>query len=481
MALAWSARAAGGLLSRLGFGLEGGGRRVALVLLALGLGMPVAGAQESAVTGELVDRSAFRVCADPEYLPFSNQAGEGFENKIALLMANELDRPLIYTWYPRSAGFVRNTIRAHRCDVVMGTVTGDELLQNTNPYYRSTYVLAVRAADASRFPDLDAPAVRAARIGVVAATPPSDLLERKGLLANVQPYGLIVDPRYDNPGQQMMAALGRGEIDIGLIWGPLAGYWAARQPVEIKLTPLTGDRRQGVQMDYRVSLGIRPGEPDWKHELEQLLRRLEPEINAILAEYHVPLLDRRGQLIDPATLAAPRAEEPARPRVVPEPAGYRMESYRAPVPETLAGATVLDGPALQRLIAEARPILIDVLPRQPRPANRAPDALWIEPQRADIEGSVWLPNVGYGYLPTDTLRYFRESLAALTEGDRSRPLVFYCDPDCWMSWNAAKRALTELGYTNVFWYPAGAAGWEKLGHELVAATIFRPEEAGLGQ
>jgi PQQ-dependent catabolism-associated CXXCW motif protein len=145
----------------------------------------------------------------------------------------------------------------------------------------------------------------------------------------------------------------------------------------------------------------------------------------------------------------------------------------------LQGATVLTATQLERLVAAERPVLLDVVPRQPTPANRPEGSIWVEPQRLDIPGSRWLPNVGYGYLPAPTLGYLRDSLAALTDGDKSRPLVFYCDPDCWMSWNAAKRTIEELGYTNVYWFPGGAAGWAAAGHELANAQIYRPEAAGL--
>src|SRR5690606_33813355 len=134
-----------------------------------------------------------------------------------------------------SSGFIRRTLAAHECDVVMGVVTGAELVQNTNPYYRSTYVMVRREADAAKYPDMDAPAVRDARIGVVGGTPPSTLLRRMGLLHDAHTYELIVDPRYNNQGEAMMADLAAGRIDIGLIWGPLGGWWAARQDVPLEM------------------------------------------------------------------------------------------------------------------------------------------------------------------------------------------------------------------------------------------------------
>ena len=427
----------------------------------------VPGRADVANLGELVDRTALRVCADPADLPFSDEQGAGFENRIAELMAQALGVPLAYTWYPQTMGFVRNTLRAQRCDLIMGVVATDELVQNTNPYYRSTYVLAFRSADRERFGDLDSPLMQLARIGVVAGTPPSDLLTRKGLLAQMQPYQLLVDTRTDQPARRMIEDLGAGRIDAALVWGPIAGYWAQRQPVPIELVPLPSDPRAALRMDFRISMGMRVGEPEWKHAVNRLIRELQPQITAILLEYGVPLLDEQGRLITGD--AAPAA-------TVPEPAGYRMDRYRAVVPATLAGATVLSTAALERLVAERRPVLIEVMPRGRRPAGRDDSQLWIEPARAHIPGSVWLPNVGFGELAPEFAQYFSDELARLTAGDKSRPLVFYCDRNCWMSWNAGKRALTEFGYTDVYWYPDGVQGWQQAGRQLeTAAAVPMPD------
>jgi quinoprotein dehydrogenase-associated probable ABC transporter substrate-binding protein len=246
--------------------------------------------------GELVDRTTLRVCADPNNLPFSNQEGEGFENEIAQLIAARLDVPVTYTWYPQSMGFVRSTLRAHLCDLVMGVASANELLQNTNPYYRSTYVLAYRTGEGDRFGDLDRPAMQDARIGVVAGTPPADLLAERGLLGRARPYHLMVDTRHDHPGKDMVDDLAAGRIDVALLWGPIAGYWTSRQSLPITLVPLHSER-PGQRLDFRISMGIRPNEPGWKLELNDLIRELQPEITAILARYGVPLLDNRGRLI----------------------------------------------------------------------------------------------------------------------------------------------------------------------------------------
>lgn len=418
--------------------------------------------------GELVDRTSLRVCADPSALPFSNERGEGFENKIAELMAQKLGVPLVYTWYPQTVGFVRNTLRANRCDLIIGVVAADELVQNTNPYYRSSYVLVHREGDAALYGGLDLPTMQLARIGVIAGTPAVDLLVARNLIGQTRPYQLLVDSRYDNPPKTMLDDLAGGQLDAALLWGPIAGYYASREPKPLTLVPLAGLARGGLRLDYRISMGIRQGEPNWKHKVNELIKELQPQITAILADYGVPQLDEQGRLIGPAATpsngnAAPDAT------TVPEPAGYRMDKYRAPVPATLQGATVLTTPALVALLADKAPVVVDVLPKQRKPKERTADQVWVEPAREHIAGSVWLPNVGYGELSQEFADYFREQLARLTDNDKSRPVVFYCDANCWMSWNAAKRAMTELGYTSVYWYPEGVQGWKAAGQALAEA------------
>ena len=142
-----------------------------------------------------------------------------------------------------------------------------------------------------------------------------------------------------------------------------------------------------------------------------------------------------------------------------EPAGYRMDDYRGPVPNTLRGATVVDDDAAHALWVTGRVAFVDVLPRPPKPADLPEGTIWHETTRHSIPGAVWLPNVGYGRLPEPVEAYFRENLAAVTADDKDAPIVFFCLSDCWMSWNAAKRAIEEYGYTRVFWYPEGTDGW----------------------
>jgi len=167
-----------------------------------------------------------------------------------------------------------------------------------------------------------------------------------------------------------------------------------------------------------------------------------------------------------AAVAAPlfalpaSAEEPP-----PEPEGYRLEKYHAPTPETLKGATVLDTARAFDVWSTKEAVFVDALAHPARPADLPKEAEWREPPRRDIPGSIWLPGTGFGALTPAVARYFENALARATQGDKAKPLVFYCRTFCWASWNAGKRALA-LGYTKVSWYPLGADGWEKAGHPL---------------
>ncbi len=158
---------------------------------------------------------------------------------------------------------------------------------------------------------------------------------------------------------------------------------------------------------------------------------------------------------------------------VPEPEGYRLDAYRAPVPRTLAGASVLDTAGLVELLAHEPVVLIDVMPAPRRAPDRRPGSPWLPPRRFHLPGSIWLPNVGLGELPPSTSAWFARRLEELTGGAKAVPLVVYCERACWMSWNAAKRARHELGYRRVYWYPDGVQGWEEAGLPLVPAI---PEE-----
>jgi quinoprotein dehydrogenase-associated probable ABC transporter substrate-binding protein len=270
-----------------------------LAAVTCALALTCGAASGLAQMGELVDRDTLRVCADPNHLPFSNEAGEGFENKIAELLAADLGVDLAYTWHPQVIGFVRNTLGARACDLVMGITSTSEVMQNTNPYYRSSYALVQRADAGTKVTSLGDPKLADLRIGAVAQTPPIDVLAQRALLKNVRPYQLMVDTRYDDPGRQMIEDLAADKIDVGVLWGPIAGYWAKQQSVPIEVVPLTGENT-GARLDFRITMGLRRNEPEWKGILNEFLAQHKAEIQEILLEYGVPLLDEQGHQIKAA-------------------------------------------------------------------------------------------------------------------------------------------------------------------------------------
>lgn len=163
-----------------------------------------------------------------------------------------------------------------------------------------------------------------------------------------------------------------------------------------------------------------------------------------------------------------RQPPPAGP-IPAEPDGYRMDDYRKPVPATLKGATVVDTLQAEKLLEKKTAIFVDVFPKPPKPVNLPAGTLWIDPKHDTIEGAAWVPNVGYGVTPAGVDDYFRKTLKRLTGEHPDKPLLFFCLRDCWMSWNAAKRAM-EWGYANVIWYPQGTDGWQEAGNDLVSVS-----------
>jgi quinoprotein dehydrogenase-associated probable ABC transporter substrate-binding protein len=274
--------------------------RVWLVALAIALtmlitGRAVAQAPGLGSSGELVDPKTFRVCADPRNLPFSNEAGEGFENKLAELFAQKLGEPANYTYLPQVIGFVRNTLNALRCDVIMGVAVGDDLVQTTNPYYRTTYALVFQPGSGlDGIESLADPRLKGKHIGIVAGTPPATVLVQQGLMMLARPYALTVDTRVEAPARTMAEDVAAGQIDAGVLWGPIAGYYAQHVTPHLVVAPLLKEQER---MDFRIAMGVRRSDQDWKRRLNRLIAENQPDIDRILSEYGVPLLDEQGRLI----------------------------------------------------------------------------------------------------------------------------------------------------------------------------------------
>jgi len=254
-------------------------------------------APASAQTSDLTSKKALRVCADPASMPLSNEAGEGFENRIAELFAEELDLPLQYTWFPMATGFIRKTLGANECDVVIGYGQGGELVLNTNHYYTSGFVLVVPAdGPLAGVTQLSDPALQDTRIGIVAGSPPATHMVKHGLIAKAKPYDLMVDRRYENPAGTMLEDLKAGSIDAAILWGPIGGPLVKQGFPELKVTPLLSE--EGMpRMYYRITMGVRRGERVWRRKLNSLIRRNQGRIDAILTEAGVPLLNQMGTAV----------------------------------------------------------------------------------------------------------------------------------------------------------------------------------------
>ncbi len=245
-------------------------------------------------TADLVSTNAFRVCADPANYPQSTEDGTGYENKIAELMGEVLELPVQYDWYPMSTGFVRNTLAANKCDVIIGFSAGHELVLNTNPYYTSGYVIVTKPD--SPLADLDQLSderLADAKIGLIAGTQPASHLTRHGYIGNVVPYMLFADRRFMNPNQEMIDDLEAGEIDLAIMWGPIGGPLIKEEHPDYVVTPLLKEEGQPF-LFARITMGVRQGETDWKRTLNSQIRRHQGEIDAILREAGVPLYNENG-------------------------------------------------------------------------------------------------------------------------------------------------------------------------------------------
>lgn len=249
-----------------------------------------AGAQQQA--------STLRVCADPNNLPFSNQAGQGFENRIAQLVAADLHRRVEYTWWAQRRGFVRNTLNAGKCDLLVGVPANFGPVLTTQPYYRSSYVFMTRSMDGPRVRSFDDPVLRHVRVGVqligddFANTPPAHALSRRGVIANVVGFHVAGDYSKPNPPARIVDALAARSIDVAVVWGPLGGYFATREPVALTVTPVS------PQVDvpflpfaFDIAMGVRRSDSLFMRRLDSVITRRRPQIDSILATYGVPRVD----------------------------------------------------------------------------------------------------------------------------------------------------------------------------------------------
>jgi mxaJ protein len=235
-----------------------------------------------------------RVCADPNNLPFSNARGEGFENRIAELLAADRHARLQYTWWAQRRGFVRNTLADGVCDVIMGIPSATDVVLTTRPYYRSTYVFVSRADRWLMLGSLDDPQLRRLRIGVqmigddFANTPPAHALAARGLRQNVVGYSVYGDYSQPHPLSRIVDAVSDGAVDAAVVWGPEAGYFARLAPVAMTIAPVMPQVDRALPFAFDISIGVRKGALGLRDELNEFLERRRTEIDDILSAFGVP-------------------------------------------------------------------------------------------------------------------------------------------------------------------------------------------------
>ena len=255
----------------------------------------------AAVRGTASPARELRVCADPNNLPFSNNKGEGFENKIAELLARDMGARVRYTWWAQRRGFIRNTLNASECDVVIGVPASFDLTAVTNPYYRSSYVFVTRRDRGIHLRSYDDPVLRTLRIGVQlvgddgANTPPVHALGARGIRGNLKGYLVYGDYREPHPPSRIIDGVANGEVDVAIVWGPLAGYFAARQRVPLEITPVS------PQVDlpfmpqvFDIAMGVRRADKSLRDTLDALIERDRKQIESILDSYDVPRVGTRA-------------------------------------------------------------------------------------------------------------------------------------------------------------------------------------------
>ena len=259
--------------------------------------IPAYSAQQ--ITGEFGVKTSLRICADPNNLPYSNQDKEGYENKIANLFAKKLgDIPVVYSWFPMTSGFVRRTLNAKTCDLIVTFPAVHEFVQNSNPFYNSSYIMMTLEEKDIKIKTLSDPLIKEKKykIGVIHATPPSSHIAKNSLFGQVKFYRQAADPRKQKPWVDMTNDLVDGKLDIAILWGPLGGYEASKAKKSIKIVPLTKEEKVGRgKMVYRFTMGIRRNEPEWEKTINNLIKENQEEINKILREYGIPLLDKLGE------------------------------------------------------------------------------------------------------------------------------------------------------------------------------------------
>ncbi|HET8551625.1 MAG TPA: quinoprotein dehydrogenase-associated putative ABC transporter substrate-binding protein [Gammaproteobacteria bacterium] len=239
--------------------------------------------------------AALRVCADPNDLPFSNRALQGFENKLADMVGKALGEYVEYDWWPQRENFLKYTLNAHDCDVIMGWATGSDAVLTTAPYYRSAYALVYRESAPYDITSLQSPLLKKLRIGVHSIgddwedLPGGSVLAKRGIVRNVRVYTLYQNYSRPNPSSELIKAVADGDVDVAVAWGPLAGYFAPRQKVKLKVVPLVHTHAI-LPFQFSISMAVRRGDKQLRNKLNRFLQQHRKDIHALLVSYNVPLL-----------------------------------------------------------------------------------------------------------------------------------------------------------------------------------------------
>jgi quinoprotein dehydrogenase-associated probable ABC transporter substrate-binding protein len=273
-----------------------------IVLIAVALLCTAVARAEAPATQPLV----LHIAADPNNLPFSNERQEGFENKIASLIARDLGATIQYTWWAQRRGFFREAVKHGESDLVMGVPANFDRLIPTRPYYRSTYVFVSRKDRAFDLHSFDDPALQKLKIGIPLVggsnnSPPAQALADRGMVNNLAGYSLYNDYRQANPASEIVAAVAKGDVDVAVVWGPIGGYFAKRQDVPLTVSPVDAPRESSTLFAFDISIGVKRGHSELKKRIDEILVQRKEEIDQILKAYDVPLL--------PVAAGAKRADD----------------------------------------------------------------------------------------------------------------------------------------------------------------------------
>jgi quinoprotein dehydrogenase-associated probable ABC transporter substrate-binding protein len=264
----------------------------------IGLGVAALGCAAAWASTPGGNWKPLRVCADPNNLPFSNEAQQGFENKLAILVGEALHQPVTYTWHAERRGFIRQTLKAKECDVVMGLPVPYPQAEMTRPYYRSTYVFVSRTDRHLGLASIKDPRLHQLKIGIQIIgedgfnTPPAHALAAQGIVNNLVAYSVYGDYRNANPPAAIVSAVERGDVDIAAVWGPLAGYFSKQSQVPLTLAPITDTAAfTPLKFEWDIGIGVRKGDEAFRNQLDEIVAQKRPQITSLLQSYGVPLVE----------------------------------------------------------------------------------------------------------------------------------------------------------------------------------------------